>query len=52
MTGKRRRRLRIKANHERLRAEYTKWWLANDGWNLTYEQWLHPHMRRLAEDDK
>jgi predicted alpha/beta hydrolase len=47
MSGKSKRRQRIKANHLRLWNEYVKWVFAegDDYPALTYRQWLHPHMR-------
>jgi predicted aminopeptidase len=44
ISGKSLRRARVRANHDRLRADYDKF-VTQYGGILSYEQWLHPQMR-------
>ena len=48
LTGKGARRQRIGLNHAMLRAKYMDF-VFRHGRALTYEQWLHPQMRRPFE---
>jgi hypothetical protein len=51
VSGKRARKLRIRANHERLHREFDEY-VTQHGAVLTYEQWLNPQMRRKVALDE
>jgi hypothetical protein len=51
VSGKRSRKLRIRANHAQLHARYTTY-VREHGAGLSYDQWLHPQMSRKAALDE